>query len=186
VIRPCPSDAPAWKGATQPWRCVPLLACPAVRFRNPSSCDGASIPGRQVALAMSGHPHDPSSLRASVASAPYFDSRRTSALHDCVARHSKTRFYPRAKKSRSNFPRFDFSKRGICARDAPKTPPETHSRFPRIRAQKHHELSRFPRAGRFLVTGSTPQNQVENQNRRFPQFTCTWRATNRRSLKRVQ
>ncbi len=49
---------------------------------------------------------------------------RAAAIYDCVARHSKTRFCPRAKKSRSNFPRFDFSKRGIRARSARKNAPE--------------------------------------------------------------
>ncbi len=108
---------------------------------------------------------------------------RAQSMYDRVARHSESRFHPRAKKSRSNFPRFDFSKCGNCARAPFKTPPETHSRFRRGRARISQDFPRLPRGLRFLASVSTPEKRCENENRRFPQSTCTWRATNRRSLK---
>jgi hypothetical protein len=45
------------------------------------------------------------------------------------------RFYPRAKKSPSNFPRFGFSKRGFCAHATRKNTPQPDPRFPLAGAQ---------------------------------------------------
>jgi hypothetical protein len=109
---------------------------------------------------------------------------RAAAIYDRVARHSKRRFYPRAKKSRSNFPRFEFSKRGFCAPHPSENTPQTDLGFRTSFARVFRVFcDSHPRA-RAFDTDFRPPIRVENQNRRFPQCTCTWRATNRRRLKR--
>ncbi len=95
-------------------------------------------------------------------------------------------FAPGAKKSRSNFPRFDSSKRGFCARDARRTPRESHSRFPRRRARFPRDFPRHRRAVWFSTPIFTPpKKRGGNENRRFPRSNCTYRATDRRSVKQA-
>ena len=109
---------------------------------------------------------------------------RAAAIYDRVARHSKTGFHPRAKNSRSNFPRFDFSKHGFCARHPSKNTPQTDLGFRTSFASVSRVFcDSHPRAT-FFDTDFRPPIRVENRNRRIPQSSCTWRATNRRRLKR--
>jgi hypothetical protein len=91
-------------------------------------------------------PLPPSLLRGLAVPRTRLSFPRAAAMYDCVARHSKTRFHPRAKKSRSNFPRFDFSKRGFCASRAQETPPETHPRFRRSARHKTRHFTGHRRA----------------------------------------
>ncbi len=133
-------------------------------------------------------PKNPSSLRASHHGRARQPLPRAPTIYDRVARHSKTRFHPRAKNSRSNFPRFDFSKRGFCARTARKTPPPTHVGFP---AQPRSTFSGFSMRNacahpvvRRCGPVFHPPKWCGNENRPFPQFHCVWRATKPRWVTR--
>jgi hypothetical protein len=134
-------------------------------------CDGFSGPLT---------PHYPSSLRSppAIRTRPPFP--RAATIYDRVARHSKRRFYPRAKKSRSNFPRFDFSKRGFCARLARKNTPEYDPRFRPPIAHKTRENAYLPRSVAVFPCGFPPPKQGETRFRPFSQSVCDNRATNPR------
>jgi hypothetical protein len=129
-------------------------------------------------------PHYPSPLRPASTFRARLPFPRAAAIYDRVARHTKPNFHPRAKRSRSNSPRFDFSKRGFCAPHPSKNTPQTdlgfRTRFARVSPVFCDSHPRAP----VFDTDSRPAIRGENRNRRFPQSTCTWRATNPRRLKR--
>ncbi len=157
------------------------VRCPAssaVRGMIARVDDTAALPSAQLSRYQY-----PSPLRAPPALRARLPFPRAPAIYDCVARHSKTRFHTRAKKSRSNFPRFDFPKRGFHATSLPKIGPQTDPGFHVEFAPDSpvfcdlHPRFCFPR--RF----PTPRKRVGNQNRRFSQSHCEYRATNQGRLK---
>jgi hypothetical protein len=161
---------------------VSRLACPALQFVNPSSCNSARHPGRQLPLYHIPPPNPPSSLRASRPARTRHPLPRAPAIYDCVARHSRTRFYPRARKSRSSFPHFDFSKRGFCARHARENTPEPDLWFSVQIARTTRQFACLPRSCPDSPCGFAIPKQGETRFRPLSQSACDNRATKPRWL----
>jgi hypothetical protein len=127
-------------------------------------------------------PHDPSSLRGSRPPRARHAIPRAAAIYDCIARHFQTRFHPRAKKSRSNFPRFGFSKRGFCARSARQNTPEHAPRLRPAIGTETRKKCGVPPAFPFCLRDFAAPKAVETRFRPVPQFLCDNRATKPRRV----
>jgi hypothetical protein len=93
------------------------------------------------------------------------------------------RSHPRAKKARSNFPHFDFSKRGICALHRSKTGAQADLGFRTVFARVSHLFRVLHPRCRVPRPVFVPPKQPGIQHRRFSQCHCNKRATNRCLLK---
>ncbi len=80
--------------------------------------------------------------------------------------------HPSANLSRSNFPRFDFSKRGFCARAPLKNTPQPDLGSRTRNARILHVFHVLPRRDCLRSTVFHPPNRGENHFRSLPQTTC--------------